>query len=152
MIKTYIFSLVLFLSIASCNYVDNLFKKDVKRIDFTSVDEYPTFPTCDSIQTVDYKQSCFEKTVSEYIYTDLLLHEFSAALKVSDAIIIHIVVDLEGKVNFLELESSANSLEANSELTEVIKESIANFPKITPAKKRGVYVNSKFMIPLYIVN
>jgi hypothetical protein len=151
MIRFLFFSLVILINFTSCNYVDSLFQKEVKRIDFTNVDVYPVFKSCDSIETVAYKQSCFEKTVSEYIYTDLLLHEFVEPLELSDALIIHIKVDKDGTASFLELESSAKTQAANSELKQVIRTSIAGFPKLTPAKKRGVYVSSMYMIPLYII-
>ena len=151
MIRTLIFSIVVLLSISSCSYVDGFFKKEVKRIDFTSVDQYPVFPSCDSIKSADYIQKCFEETASEYIYTELLLHEFTSSVVISDALIIHINVDREGVVSFIKLEASAKTQKANAQLIEVVKESIDQFPTVIPATKRGVFVNSKYMIPLYIV-
>lgn len=151
MIRTLLFSVIILFSIYSCDFVDSFFDKQPKRIDFTIVDEYPVFPSCDTLATLKHKEICFEKMVTQYIETDLLLHEFDTPLSFSEALIIHIIVDREGVVSFHEIESSIKNKEISYELKEVIIQSIANFPTLTPAKKRGNAVQSMYMIPLYII-
>ena len=142
---------IILLTTTSCDYVDSFFVKKPAKIDFTLVDEYPIFPSCDSIATLEYREQCFEKTASMYLETDLLLHEFVTPLSSSEALLIHIIVDREGVVSFHSIESSVKGKEINPELKEVIIKSIENFPTLIPAKKRGNVVQSVYMIPLYIV-
>jgi len=151
MIRIVLLLVIILLTTTSCDYVDSFFVKKPKKIDFTLVDEYPVFPSCDSIATLEYKELCFEKTASMYLETDLLLHEFVTPLSSSEALLVHIRVDREGVVSFHSIESSVKSKEINPELKEVIIESIGNFPTLIPAKKRGNTVQSLYMIPLYIV-
>lgn len=151
MIRTIPLFIILFLTLASCNYIDSLFERKPKRIDFTSVDEYPVFPACDSLSTKEYKESCFEQTASMYIETELLLHEYSTPVSYSEALIIHLKVDKEGVASFFSIESSVKNENINPEVEEAIKKGISNFPKLIPAKKRGNAVGSIYMIPLYIM-
>ena len=150
MIRIVLSLVILLVTITSCDYVDSFFVKKPKKINFTLVDEYPIFPSCDSIATLEYRQDCFEKTASMYLETDLLLHEFVSPLS-SEALLVHIRVDREGIVSFHSIESSVKSEEINPELKEVIIKSIGDFPKLIPAKKRGNTVQSLYMIPLHIV-
>ncbi len=151
MLKPFALFFLILLSFTSCDYFGYFFQKDSKRIDFTSIDEYPLFPSCDSLATLDFKEKCFEKTVAKYIQGDLEVHEFSSPEAITDAMIIHIDVDRNGKASLQELETSQKVKEFLPELEDVIRESIANFPILTPAKKRGNYVKSRYMIPIYIV-
>ena len=151
MYKIVVFSLIVCLSFVSCDYLNSYFHKDPNRIDFTSVDEYPFFPTCDSLATLEFKEKCFEETLVEFLQKDLEKHDFIVTEKTSDAIIIHIVINKEGKAQFQYFEKATNSKENLPELENIIRESIAQLPTLTPAKKRGNYVNSTFMIPLYFI-
>lgn len=149
--KISILFIFIVLSFASCDYFDTIFNKNPDRIDFTSVDEYPVFPSCDSLATVEFKQKCFENTLAKYLQRDLELHKFSSPLAITDALIIHVNIDKNGKASLQNLETSKQIKETLPELEAIIRESINNFPKLIPAKKRGLYVSSKYIIPLYIV-
>lgn len=151
MIRTIPLFIILLLTLSSCNYLDYFIEKKPERIDFTTVDEYPVFPACDSISTKEYKESCFEKTASMYIETELLLHEFSTPVSFSEALIIHLKVDKEGVASFFSIEPSVKNKNINPEVEEAVKKGISNFPKLIPAKKRGNAVGSIYMIPLYIM-
>jgi len=151
MYKIVVFSLIVCLSFVSCDYLESYFNKNPNRIDFTRVDEYPLFPSCDSLATPEFKEKCFEETLVEFLQKDLEKHNFIVTEKTSDAIIIHIEIDNEGKAHLQYIEKATNNKEILPELENIILESIANIPILSPAKKRGNYVNSTFMIPLYII-
>lgn len=140
------------LSIVSCDYVDSFFQKDSKRIDFTSVDEYPFFSTCDSLASPEIKQDCFEKTLVAILKKDLEEHDFITTETVSDAMIIHIEIDNNGKVALRLIEKGNKKIETSIEIDSIIQKSIENLPMLTAAKKKGNFVKSTYMIPLYIIN
>jgi len=149
MISLLLVSLVLF---TSCDYVSDIFNTNPDRIDFTSIDEYPQFPSCDSLATLAFRQKCFEETAAKFIQNDLGVHEFSSPNPIADAIIVHFDIDKNGHASLYELETSELVKESLPELEDVIRESIANFPLLKPAKKRNFNVGSRYMIPVYIVD
>lgn len=152
MLKTSIYLFLLMFLLYSCEYIERFTNKDPYKIDFTSVDEYPLFPSCDSLATISYRQQCFEETVAKLIQGDLEIHEFSSPVHVTDAIIVHFEIDKEGKANLIELETSDLVRITLPELEDVIRESLVNFPVLQPAKKRDFNVGSKYMIPIYIID
>jgi len=150
MIQRLLLTFLLLIFFSSCNFMDGFFKKEVKRIDFNMVDEYPIFPNCDSLLTEEEKIACFERTLSEQIESDLTIYEFNPPITISEALIIHVRVDRYGVLSFQEIEAASASKQINPELIDVIKNSIATLPSAKPAKKRGNDVGSVYMIPLYI--
>lgn len=144
-----ILSLVLFMS---CDFVNSMLTNKQDRIDFTSIDEYPQFPSCDSLATLAFRKKCFEDTAARFIQNDLDVHNFSSPKPIADAIIVHFDIDNQGYASLFELETSELVKESLPELEDVIRESIANFPRLKPAKKRNISVASRYMIPVYIVD
>lgn len=143
--------MVVLLSFISCDYLEGFLQKDSKRIDFTSVDEYPFFSTCDSLATIEIKEKCFEEKLVALIKDDLEKQDFVTTKSSTDVIIIHVEIDREGKAILKDLETTLKIKEALPELEKSIRKSIDSIPTLIPAKKRGNYVSSKYMIPLYIV-
>ncbi len=152
MYKLLVISIVILLTFSSCDYLDGIIHKRSNRIDFTSVDEYPFFPTCDSLATIEFKKKCFEDELVAYIKNDLEKQNFvSPKGSTTDAIIIHIEIDMNGRTILRDLETTSKIKEELPELEKSILESIASIPTMIPAKKRGHFVSSKYMIPLYII-
>lgn len=138
--------LTLFLA-TSCDF----FQKDPKPIDFKTLDQYPVFSNCDSLTTEDERRVCFEETIVQFIQRDLDTCQFiSQSYLRNTGLIIHINVNKKGKCSLEEIEKLSSVEEALPELQMQINSTIENLPIITPAKKQGQNVTSKFMIPLYI--
>ena len=136
--------------LSSCNFIDDFFKVKGPHIDFTTVDEYPFFPSCDSLATVAFNKDCFEKTVVKYLSADLANYHITVPKAFKEAVIVHIEVNKQGKTSLYELEASDKVKELIPDLENIISESLGNFPLVKPAKKHGNYVRSRYMIPLYI--
>lgn len=144
-------SILVLLTFVSCDYFEGLMQKRSNRIDFNTVDEFPFFPSCDSLATLEFKEKCFQEKLVAFIKNDLEKQEFISPNSSTDAIIIHIEIDRNGKAILRELEANARIKEALPELENSIRKSIDSIPIMIPAIKRGNYVSSKYMIPLYIV-
>ncbi len=151
MYKTLAFLTIIVFPLTSCDYLDGMIRKDSHRIDFTSVDEYPLFPSCDSLATLEMKEICFEEKLVASIKNSLEKKDFVTSKSSTEAIIIHVQIDNHGKAKLQDLETSSKIKEMLPELEHSIRESIDSLPTLIPAKKRGNFVNSKYMIPLYIV-
>ena len=151
MLRPFTYLLFLLLLTTSCEYMNSLFDKDADKVDFTSIDEYPQFPSCDTLVTIESKQKCFEYTATDIIQADLEVQEFHSSQPITDAIIVHFEVDKNGEASLFDLETSVLVKELLPELENVISESIANFPVLTPAKKQNINVTCRFIVPVYIV-
>jgi len=133
--------------ISSCN----LFKDEIKPIDFTTLDRYPVFQGCDSTAVADSIKVCFEKSVAASIQKDLDTCKFMNQTFLKDTgVIIHFDVLRDGSCQVVEIEK-LNEIEiALPELKNQIILSVAKIPTLVPGKKIGQNVNARFMIPLYI--
>ena len=148
--KSFLILILPLVLLTSCRFFDSLFEVKGPRIDFTNVDEYPFFPTCDSLATIAYNKDCFEKTVVKYLQKDLSSYQITVPKSLKEAVIIHIEVNKNGETSLYELEASDKVKEYIPDLEHIISESLGNFPILKPAKKHGNYVTSRYMIPLYI--
>ncbi len=113
-----IFSLAL---LTSCSYIDSFFEVKGIRIDFTKVDEYPFFPSCDSLATVSYNKDCFEKTVVKYLQKDLSSYQIKVPKAIKEAVIIHIEVNKNGETSLYELEASDKVKAYIQDLEDIIR-------------------------------
>jgi len=139
--------LLLLFFTASCD----LFQKKQQPIDFASLDDYPFFSTCDSLAKENIKKACFEETIYQYIQKDLDTCMFMSQSHLKNTgLIIHFDVHKDGHFSIFEIEKINNVAEAVPELENQIIKTFENLPKITPGKKQGQIVTSRFMIPLYI--
>ena len=146
MYKNLVFILAVLFATTSCNY----FRKE-QPIDFTKLDRYPVFYGCDSTANPIVIKLCFEQSVASYLQKDLdTCHYMNLSALKDTGLIVHIEVSNEGVCSLIEIEKINSVEEALPGLESQILESIKNFPGITPAKKMGVPVTSRFMVPLYI--
>ncbi len=140
------------MAVSSCQFIEEFTQNKTDRIDFNSVDEYPQFPSCDSLATPDFQKKCFEETLSKFIQGELDVNELTSPIPMSTAIIIHVKIDKDGKASLVKLENFNKIKEYLPELEDVINQSLANLPQLEPAKKHNLKVTSTYMIPIYIVD
>ncbi|GEM_PF-2242932 len=145
--KTILFFIAVSLTVSSCN----LFNKEIKPIDFASLDRYPVFQGCDSTAVADSIKICFEKSIVAFIQKDLdTCKLMNQAFLKDTGVIIHLDVLRDGSCQVAEIEKINEVEAALPELRNQITLSVANIPTMTPGKKIGQSVNARFMIPLYI--
>lgn len=152
MIKSICFLLLLALFVSACDTSLDFSKKEIQHIDFTSIDAYPEFPSCDSLTLLEFKQNCFETTASKIIQSDLDAYGFSASKPISDVILVHFEIDNNGKASLYKTETSNSVKETLPKIDSIIKESIINFPTLRPAKKQNINVTCRFIVPVYVMN
>ena len=141
--------LIVFLSslFFSCQW----FQSEKVLIDFNEVDEYPFYPGCDSLVLSTYKKNCFEEAVVSHLSSYLEKQEFKTAMDINDAIIVHLEIDKNGQASLHEIETSSVILEHLPQLDSLLRVAINNLPKMQAAQKKGLSVNSRYMIPIYIL-
>lgn len=141
--------LIIFLSslFFSCQW----FQPEKVLIDFNEVDEYPFYPGCDSLALSTTKKNCFEEAVISHLSSYLEKQEFKTDMPINDAIIVHLDIDKKGQASLNEIETSPVILEHLPQLDSLIKVAIEELPQMKPAQKKGLSVNSRYLIPIYIL-
>ena len=142
-----VFFLVVFILLNACQF----FPKEPEPIDFTTIDEYPLFETCDSTANMEVRKMCFEQTIVNHIQQDLDTCHFNSENYLRNTgLILHIDVKFDGSCYIYDIEKINKIEESLPDLQTQLMLSVDNLPKLKAAKKRGQYVTSRFMIPLYI--
>ncbi len=149
-----IFFLIFLTSIFSCD--DFLcFKKKEKLlldtiVDFSSVDSYPSFKTCDTIFKKQKKLDCFNATIHQKIENELLQHNFTVKDSIDEVVYVDVKISSNGIVSVDSIISSPKIKKQLPLLDSLLRVSVKKIPKLHPAIKRGVPVQTKHQLPLII--
>ncbi|TLP74510.1 hypothetical protein [Maribacter sp. ACAM166] len=154
--KRYVYFLILML-LNSCSFFESkqkrtqeLINEELRHIDWNSVDSYPFFYTCDETASKAEQKICFEETLITHFQTTLNDFELILSDKKSETISVIFVIDTTGRINVTNIEKDASVLKQMPEFDGVITQSLKNLPKLAPALKRGIPVNSKYRIPVQL--
>jgi len=130
--------------------VDEILDEEWKTFNWSDVDEYPSFTTCDSLLTISQKKECFISTLSNQIYSDLISNTKTVNRIIQDTVILKFTISKDGEIDFDELIVDESIIDLRSLIDLSFKSSIKKLPKIFPAIKRGQQVNVKFSLPIYV--
>ena len=153
----YIISLFFFFFFFSCELninkkisVDEILDEEWKTFNWSDVDEYPSFSTCDSLSSLSLKKECFIFTLSNQISVDLISNTKTVNRIIQDTVILKFTISKDGEIDFDELIVDESIIDLRSLIDLSFKSSIKKLPKIFPAIKRGQQVNVKFSLPIYV--
>ena len=130
--------------------VDEILDEEWKTFNWSDVDEYPSFSTCDSLSSLSLKKECFIFTLSNQISVDLISNTKTVNRIIQDTVILKFTISKDGEIDFDELIVDESIIDLRSLIDLSFKSSIKKLPKIFPAIKRGQQVNVKFSLPIYI--
>lgn len=148
---------LLFIGISSCSFFESkqkrtqeLINEKMRLIDWNTVDSYPFFYTCDEAAIKAQQKICFEETLISHFQETLNDFEFTLTDKESEMASVIFVIDTMGRINVTDIEKDASVLIQMPEFDGVITQSLKNLPKLAPALKRGIPVNTKYRIPVQL--
>lgn len=130
--------------------VDEILDEEWKTFNWSDVDEYPSFSTCDSLSSLSLKKECFIFTLSNQISVDLISNTKTVNRIIQDTVILKFTISKDGEIDFDELIVDESIIDLRSLIDLSFKSSIKKLPKIFPAIKRGQQVNVKFSLPIYV--
>lgn len=151
--------LILFLSplfFSSCQYLDKqvpskeeLLEEQLKSINWSKVDEYPSVADCDSLQDKTQKQQCFFEFLTRLIQEKLSADTLAVLYPQLDTINVKVTVLPDSTLQF---EPQLNdSLSYNTaKIDSILKNRLVDFPKVHPAIKRGIPVKTQFVLPVIL--
>ncbi|WP_452222295.1 hypothetical protein [Lacinutrix salivirga] len=129
-----------------------ILEEELKTFNWSNVDEFPTFETCDSNMTSTFKKECFVNELNRLVSKNfkneniVLNSDFNETVEIG----LHISNTGELTVKSVEIDSTASAKIPN--LQDILKSSFDSIPKILPAIKRGQQVNVEFKLPVIIIS
>ncbi|NHM06718.1 hypothetical protein G4D82_05760 [Flavobacterium sp. CYK-4] len=147
--------ILILLSISSCQYFTNqvpdektLLEKELKSINWTQVDELPQFASCDSVADKTQKKQCFFEYLTQLIQQKLNGDTLSVLYPQLDTINVKVTVSADSNLVF---EPQLDSLSYDTaKIDSIIKTRLVDFPKVSPAIKRGIPVKTQFVLPVIL--
>lgn len=121
--------------------------EELRAIDWSDVDEYPTFTICDSSNA---KKNCFENVIRTYLNAQLSRQTIVVTEDISDTISLKIHIDNQGRFTLKSIESSDLIKLQIPQLDSILRHSFDSLPKIYPAIKRSQQVATEFSLPVVV--
>ncbi len=131
---------------------DQIYQKELKQLDWTNLDSYPSFKACEQYTTKEDKKQCFEQLVAQHIFSILAEHEVVLKDSIHEKIKLLITITDQGHPIVDSIKMSANLEKKIPDFSAWIQQAVDSLPKIYPGEKRGIPVASQFILPLTIVS
>lgn len=128
---------------------DAMAKEALKSIDWNQVDEYPSFPECDSLE-IRAAKLCFEITLARQLYSALQDHGISVKQSLNDTVFVELLIQKTGDIEFVSAEKNNAVMSQIPMFDSILEKRIASLPQAYPASKRGVPVATKFKLPIVL--
>lgn len=148
--KKYLFLLLIICQ--SCEFfqqkktnANEIYQKELKKIDFKNVDQYPNFISCDSLKNNTEKNDCFYNTLTQFIYQNLDKKSFKKTTINTDSINIKVTILPNSKINF---EAILTDTLTKKSIDSLLKKKLYFHPQAKPALKKGIAVTSYFSVPI----
>lgn len=126
-----------------------LLKNEIQSIDWTTVDEYPSFEYCDTVENKGLPEGqCFFDTLREHIENILLDSKLAFGSSETNRILIRTHIAPNQKP-ILTVETCEDE-SMREEINRVLLEGVDNIPYIYPAMKRNVPVAVEFVLTVNI--
>ena len=150
-----VFCLFFFATFFSCEFkiqkkisADKYLEKELKTIDWNSVDEFPLFESC--LNSSMDKQKCFMSYFSNQLKENLVDNDFILNRTLIDTVYFNLKIDKLGNVTYEKIEINENLNKYKDAIEMALNITIKNLPKVYPALKRGQPVDVEFNFPLLI--
>lgn len=148
--------LIVFVSLQSCQFFDKkvpdekeLLQQELKKINWKEVDQWPSFVECDSISDKENQRNCFYQMMLTQLQEKLRDDSIAKLFPQLDSIQVKVTIFSDSKVKFEPIISDSITLD-RMQLDSIFQISLADFPKVNPAIKRGIPVKTEFQLPIVL--
>ena len=118
-------------------------------VDFSKVDASPSFIECkDKID--NERLACFRITIHQKLSENLAGHQIKVKDSIDEIIKVFLSINSKGNINLKEVVSSDNIKTQIPNIDSLLKISVDKLPKISPALKRSIPVNTQYELPIRI--
>lgn len=152
-----LYAFLLVLTLTSCEYFnvkkttsEAILKEELQTFNWNDVDVYPTFSTCDSVESKNEKTACFTEVLTTHILGFLQNKNIIVTHHITDTINIKLRVSETGDLSLLNIKADSLIIKEIPNLEALIYSSLDSLPKVFPAIKRGQQVKTEFELPIII--
>lgn len=143
--------------LTSCQYFnterissDEVLEEELNSMDWTDIDTYPAFPSCDGIMEKADQRACFENTILSSIRAQLANGKWVTSTPLSDTVFLQLDVDTTGLLEVAPLALDSLLRASLPKMDSLLLEGLKQLDRPAPAYKRGIPVRSKFTLPIVI--
>lgn len=129
---------------------EEFLEEELKTITWDDVDTYPLFPECDESESKINQQLCFETSLHNHLKSFIYNQDLVSNLLIHDTLLIHLSISKDSEFFISEIIGDSLTFDTFPELQNQLYESISLLPRVEPALKRSVPVNTQFVLPLVI--
>lgn len=146
----FLFFLIL---VTSCDFVpkdvpnaQELLRKELHAIDWSKVDDYPSYESCDTIKDAEKSKECFFDKFEFEIYS-VLRNDSLVKISTIDSVQFQVILTSKSELHF-KTEKVNEKLMPKFMLDSIMNHHKNSFSKIQPATKRGIPVTTQFDLNL----
>ena len=150
-------ALLLLFLISSCQYLGGevpskkeLLDKELNAINWSEVDEFPSFSECDKIKDERMQKQCFFEFLTQTIQEKLSSDTLASLYPELDTIEVKVTVFPNSSMKFEPQFPKDSTTYDTIKMDSILKSRLVNFPKVNPATKRGLPVKTQFILPVII--
>ncbi len=148
---------VTFFTVYSCQYFDAkapdenvLLQEELKKINWSEVDQYPSIFKCDTIQDAAVQKQCFFENLIQIIQERIGIDTIQMMYPKADTIDVKVTINADSTLKF-EAQQPKDSITYDFvKIDSILKNRLSDFPKVEPAIKRGIKVKTQFVVPVII--
>lgn len=146
-----------FLILISCEYFnvkktssDAILKEELQTFNWNEVDEYPSFPECDSAISKQKRKQCFEYVLTTHITKFLQKDTIVVTQNIEDTLLLQLQISEKGELSVLHIKVDSLTSQEIPNIKDLLLHGLDSLPKIFPAIKRGQQVKTEFKLPVII--
>ena len=146
-----------FFILQSCNYLNKqvpsekeLLNRQLKEINWSQVDEYPSVNECEKLTNEAQRKQCFFEFLTSTIQQKLNLDTLSIQYPELDTIEVKVTIFANATMQF-EPQFPKDSVAYDKvKIDSILHARLVDFPKVNPALKRGIPVKTQFILPVIL--
>ena len=146
--------LISFCLLVSCDFIntkkvspDDIVREEIQSIDWNDVDRYPLFESCDETAPREEQKACFREEFVQHFYKTLSNHQLVVRRNLTDTVKVQLLINNKGDVSIDKSKTTEELLPALDGLMEL---TVSRLPKVYPALKRDIPVNTRVVMPVVL--
>ena len=129
---------------------ETFYKEELKTIDWKDVDQYPAFKECEGQTEKEGQKTCFENTLTTHLYGHINSKKMVATNHLDDTVRLAFTISKTGELNVSKIEVDSVVLHQFPQIKAWMKEGVEALPLVAPAYKRGIPVQTEFVLPIVL--
>jgi len=129
---------------------EELLQQELKKVNFSQVDEFPSVAACDTLKDVETRKLCFFDYLTVAIQEKLSIDTLAILYPEIDTIQVKVTVYPDSRLEFEPHFPSDSLAYDKNKIDSILRNRLKDFPKINPALKRGIPVKTQFVLPVIL--